>query len=242
MPLQFEQAVEAMLPLKYPAEGRAIELGLQNNSNKDEHDEFWLFEKKHLRFQFTQYLKARLAHGEVPHLSIFAAAPIPLLMELGRLLSDIPAAEIYQYHREPQTWAWQRHQGKFNFILRTPKIRCKTAAVNLSLSATIDNSRITSVLGRRCSIWTLAIPRPSNDFLKSRRQLQMFREQFRLLLDRIKKRHGEDTCIHLFPAVPVAVAVEIGRVWMPKADLPIKIYDQNRKRGGFRFAFDLEQT
>jgi hypothetical protein len=31
--------------------------------------------------------------------------------------------------------------------------------------------------------------------------------------------------------VPVSVAVEIGRVWMPKADLPLQIYDQSKQDG-----------
>ena len=83
------------------------------------------------------------------------------------------------------------------------------------------------------SIWRMTIPTPNNDFLKSRNQLRLFRQQFRLLMDRIKAHHVQDTLLHVFPAVPVSVAVEIGRVWMPKADLPLCIYDQNRKTGGF---------
>jgi hypothetical protein len=37
--------------------------------------------------------------------------------------------------------------------------------------------------------------------------------------------------IHLFPALPVSAAVEFGRVWMPKADLPFTVYEQCRTRG-----------
>jgi len=39
--------------------------------------------------------------------------------------------------------------------------------------------------------------------------------------------------ISIFPALPVSAAVEVGRVWMPKADLPLQVYDQNRAHGGF---------
>lgn len=46
-------------------------------------------------------------------------------------------------------------------------------------------------------------------------------------MDDIKKTHGNNTKIHLFPAIPVSVAVELGRAYMPKADLPIVIYDRN---------------
>lgn len=37
----------------------------------------------------------------------------------------------------------------------------------------------------------------------------------------------------MFPALPVSAAIEVGRTWMPKADLPLVIYDENRARGGF---------
>jgi hypothetical protein len=59
------------------------------------------------------------------------------------------------------------------------------------------------------------------------------RQTLRGLLNEIKAAHGEAEEIAVFPAVPVSVAVEIGRVWMPKADLPMTIYDQNRATGGF---------
>ena len=89
------------------------------------------------------------------------------------------------------------------------------------------------------SIWRMTVAVPNNDFLKSHEQLRIFRQQFRKLLDRIKERHGQDALLHIFPAVPVSVAVEIGRVWMPKADLALCIYDQNRKLGGFSKAFSF---
>ena len=45
--------------------------------------------------------------------------------------------------------------------------------------------------------------------------------------------------IHVFPAAPVAAAIDFGRVIMPKADLPMRVYDENRTLGGFQFAVDL---
>ena len=68
----------------------------------------------------------------------------------------------------------------------------------------------------------------------------MFRERFRQLLDLIKARHGQNNLLHVFPAVPVSIAVEIGRVWMPKADLPMNIYEQNQKTNGFSMVFEVK--
>ena len=53
----------------------------------------------------------------------------------------------------------------------------------------------------------------------------------RSLFDRIKAEHGEDAVLHVFPAMPASLAVELGRVWMPKSDLAMTIYDNNRAAG-----------
>src|SRR5215208_6425486 len=57
-----------------------------------------------LRRQFATHVRARIAAGEVHHLSVFALGPIPLLIELGRLLGDITPADVFQLHREPAGW------------------------------------------------------------------------------------------------------------------------------------------
>ena len=75
--------------------------------------------------------------------------------------------------------------------------------------------------------------KPDRDVIRQREDLGRFREAVRRTLDQIKAVHGQDATIHVFPAMPVSAAVELGRVWMPKADLPLLIYDENRALGGF---------
>ncbi|QPJ65377.1 MAG: SAVED domain-containing protein [Candidatus Nitrohelix vancouverensis] len=236
-PLSWKNTAQAMLPHHYPADSSPFELGMKNSSFQDHEEGFWEIERENLKRQVTEKIKPRFTTGEIRHLSVFALAPQPLLIEMGRLLSDIPAADVFQLHREPPDWKWQPHPEEFQFILNKPKFKKNKVALNMSLSATIDNSRIISVLGDDVSIWTLTIESPYNDFLKSREQLKMFRETFRKLLNEIKAYHEQNDEIHLFPAVPCSVAVEIGRIWMPKADLEMKIYDQNHKTNGFSFVF-----
>ncbi len=237
--VNWDDAAQAMLPLWYPAEKPSIELSLGNSSFEDNESSYWQIEQENLERQFAQKVKPILASGHVTHLSVFAIAPQPLLIDFGRLLSDIPAAEVYQLHREPPNWIWQEHPDGFDYVLKEPDAIGKVVALNLSLSAAIDNFRIHAVLGEDASIWSLTVDAPHNDFLKSREQLSLFRQKLRKVLDRIKSVHGEDRTLHLFPAVPVSVAIDIGRVWMPKADLPLRVYDQNRENGGFAMALDI---
>jgi len=238
-PLSYRKAAWAMIPDWYPAEKTAISLGLVNSSFLDRDNDFWRIESKQLRSMVAMQVRPRLANGEIRHISIFAFAPQPLLMLLGFLLSDIPAAEVYQLHREPQDWRWQEYPNNFEYVVQEPGEIKGDPALVLSLSATIADDRITAVLGDDVDVWRMAVPEPSNDFLKSRQQLRQFRTTMRTLLDKIKTLHGEEAVLHVFPAVPVAIAVEFGRIIMPKADLPIKIYDQNRERGGFTYALEL---
>ncbi|OCA91296.1 hypothetical protein A8F94_05400 [Bacillus sp. FJAT-27225] len=237
--INYANTTPAMMPHRYPAETPAIELSMQGSSFRDHQDLFWTIERQHLITQFADKVKRRLELRDITHLSVFAMAPQPLLIQLGALISDICSADVYQLHREPTDWCWQDDPADFEYIVKEPSSCYKQVAINLSLSASIDIHRIYSVLGEETSVWTLTIPSPNNDYLKSKNQLKMFRIIIRRLFDKIKFVHGQDTVISIFPAVPLSIAVELGRVWMPKADLPLALYDENRELGGFQYTFDL---
>jgi hypothetical protein len=232
--IDYREAWSAMAPEWYPA-NLPIELGLHNSSFQDNEEEFWRIEEAHLKRQFSTRVEPYLQNAyETNHFSIFAWAAQPLLIKLGALFSDIHPAEVYQRHREPSTWEWLPGPEKFEYKVEESKSSEEVVALNLSLSATINSARISQVFkDQKYSEWKLTIEDPNNDFLRSRGQLQIFRVEFRTLLNRIKAKHGENAVLHIFPSVPVSIAVEIGRVWQPKADLPMVIYDQNRKRTGF---------
>ena len=234
------QSYKAMLPNKYPADDKAIDLSLRNSSFQDKEPKFWEIERENLQRQFASKVMSRLTI-DIYHLSVFALAPQPLLVELGRLISDISAIEIFQHQKEPEdNWEWQNQGKSINFKIVRPDKFGQPVALNVSLSGKISNERILSVIGEDACIWTIVIDNPYNDFLKTREQLATFRKVFRQLLDEIKHSHGQDSLLHVFPAAPPAIAVEIGRVWMPKADLPLQLYDQND--GGFCHAFDINSS
>ena len=241
-PLSFKRAMAALVPRFRPASERALELGLRNSSFTDAEKNYWEIEREHLRRHFASMIKPLLRNGDIEHLSVFGMAPMPLLMELGRQLSDIPEAEVYQLHREPPGWIWKDDPAAFDYVVhRSGSTFGENIALGLSLSATIQPERLHSVLGTDIPVWTMTHDAPGNDYLSSRLHLRRFRERFRQLLNEIKAVHGERATLHVFPAVPVAVAVEIGRAWMPKADLPLMVYDQNRATGGFSRALVITQ-
>lgn len=137
---------------------------------------------------------------------------------------------------------WATQSERICFRVEEPTDRAGAPALVLALSATVTPDRITSVLGQSASIWRLTTPTPHNDLITSRDQLSELRRVLRTLLDRIKAVHGQTTPVHIFPAVPASVAVELGRVRMPKADSPWTLYDQINARGGFVQALEIHTT
>lgn len=240
-PMNFREAGLAMLPDKYPASLHPFELSLKNSAMHDRDASFWLMEQQQLYRQFMTTVKPRLTDGTVQQLSVFGLAPQPLLIALGCMLSDIQRVEVYQRQREPQGWSWQAPPDSFEYVIKEPDIKSAKVALVIALSATVDEARIKQTLGNDVSIWMLTIDTPANDFLKSREQLAKFRPVMRALFDRIKARHGQDADLHLFPVAPVAINVEIGRVWQPKADMTLHLYDQNSQLGGFVMAFTIDK-
>ena len=164
---------------------------------------------------------------------------MPFSSRLHRFSDGAYCSEL---NGQTTSWKWEQEQTDnqpFNYLVIEPSTFDHEPALVLSLSATITDDRITELLGSDINIWHVTIPSPHNDFLKTRSQTRAFRELLRELLEKIKAKHGHNATLHVFPAMPVALAVEFGRVLMPKADMPIKIYDENRKLRGFTFALDL---
>lgn len=232
-PLDFAGAATAMFPHRYPASDHAISLGLHNSAVSDRDEQFWLSERENLEKQFARRVRDRIADGEIAHLSVFSLAPQPLLILLGTLLGDIIPCDVYQLHREPRTWVWPSGGETPGYIIREPQSKTGKAALVPSLSATIDLNRVTSVLGENSSIWTITVPTPHNDLMKSREQLASLRAVLRRVFDQIKFAQGQSAVLHIFPAAPVSACLEVGRVRMPKADMPWQLYDQVNPLDGF---------
>jgi hypothetical protein len=61
----------------------------------------------------------------------------------------------------------------------------------------------------------------------------------RQLIMEIGNAHGKRTPLAIFPAMPVACAVDLGRIRMPKSDGPWIMYDENQECGKFVRALEI---
>ncbi|WP_064198649.1 MULTISPECIES: SAVED domain-containing protein [Emticicia] len=229
----FKYLANYLLPDFYPAQTSTIDLGLADSPFRDKDKIFWDAELNALETNYTQRLETLLRQNHISHISLFAFAPMPLLIKLGTLINDIHNVEIHQPIRNPKTWNLSKEVIPINYKIIEPIEKNPIVALNISLSASIDNSRITNVLGEKCSIYTITIDNPFNDFLQTKGQLNEFSKLIRLLFNQIKSEYDSSIEINIFPAMPIATAIELGRVWMPKADMPLTIYDENKINEGF---------
>ena len=222
-------AHQAMFPVRFPATERPISIGM-SWSGRDDDPSYWEIEAANLRREFERQVRPALAG--TAHWSVFGFAPMPLLILLGSLLTDKTAAEIYQLRREPaQSWRWSDDIVDTEYVITPPSSFDGEPALVFSLSAKINHDRVHRALGRKASIWELSTTEPHNDFLKSASQLSGFRIAARRLMADLSRAHGLEKTLRVFPAMPVATAIELGRIRMPKADMPWQLFDQHGDKG-----------
>lgn len=237
--LSFAHAASAMLPERFPASSSSVLLQQSNVVSTELDIEFWTSEETNLVRLFQRRVREPLIDGDLRHLSVFALAAQPLLVKLGTLLGDIAEVDVYQRHREPQTWRWPEDAKPLEIRIERPGEKSGPVALVIALSATVADGRIKEVLGEDVTIWRVTVPTPHNDLIKSRLHLTALKQVLRQLFDEIKACHGQQSTLHIFPAAPVSVCVEMGRVRMPKADMPWALYDHHNLRGGFQPALTI---
>ncbi|MER9696244.1 SAVED domain-containing protein [Mesorhizobium sp. M0179] len=229
----------SMIPDRYPLDDGWIDLDLATLDLSDHEPDFWRIQIRNLRAGFAEKVRGRMERQEIRRLTVFGLAPIPLLIELGRLISDIATADVRQLLRSPKGWRWDPNAPPLKFNILRPSGLAGKVALKLAVSAPVVDDRIHAVLGNDAAIWSITADGAHNDIMRSQADLAEFARLFRTTLDAIKIAHGENTMVHVFPAVPISAAVEAGRAWQPKAHPALKIYDQNKKLGGFIFAHEL---
>ena len=223
----------AMLPDNYPSENTVL-LSHRDSSIYDSMDMYWASEAAQLDQKYLEFLKPLVGKEDIDCVSVFALAPLPLLVKLGTKLTDLHKVKVYQKHREPDTWQWQTLDRPNPMKITRPEDTSKMPVLVFSLSATAIENRVKSRFGDDASIWVVTAENPNNDILKSKDQLAEFRTLTRKVLDEINAASQEQS-IKVFMAMPAACAVELGRVWMPKADKQLVLFDKNN-------AVDVDDT
>lgn len=177
------------------------------------------------------------------HISLFALAPIPVLAYLGSRLSNKVPLDLYQRHRDTEDWSWKRSGRPVEYVFR--KIEKGTiaggVALIVSLSGAVELQAVRSLIPNGANIYefTLANLTPNPTFLRTRADLERFRHQYQVAIASIANAHPGIRTVDLFPAVPAPIAVLCGRELLPKIHPALRIYDHDKRNGGFIYQLTI---
>ena len=185
-----------------------------------------------------------LNHGAPPsHLSVFALAPIPVLMFLGNVLSNKIAVEFFQRHRDTCTWTWKEHTDGAQFM--STQVRdgndTQRVALALSISGHADRESIYKLVDSTVPIYEIVVvgQSPTLDLLNNKSDLMSFRALYRSFMGQIRTKYKALQELLVFPAIPAPIALACGHDLLPKVDPVLKVYDYDKRNGGFRYALNI---
>lgn len=220
----FPELQKALLPDFYPTSTDMIQLGVNFYAGED-WDSYWKREEENL----VHFCKSRVLdcidRWEYKRIALFGLAPMPLLVRLGTMLNNKYNVVVYQKQRSGG-WKWPKTDDTIDYIIHRPRKEDGVPVLVLSLSFSIIERVKKENAG--ASIWEITINNPNPDFLQSEKMLYDFGRKIEMILDEISKASSHQS-INLYLAAPAACCIEFGRVWMQKANSPIKIFDYDIK-------------
>ena len=201
--IPFRQITAAVNPL-YPADRNGIVVNLSQLAAPGE--QLIVPALAEIRDKIKPLHAARLAGEQVNHLSVFALAPIPILVALGRELSDKLEVDFYQRHRDTDDWTWKKNGPDVTFKFQQLRQGSEQdrVALCLSLSGTIHVTTLPSTVDATYSVYeiNLQAKRRLRYSCASVRTSAAFRQHYLLALSQIAAKHPSLAQLHLFPAVP----------------------------------------
>ena len=186
-----------------------------------------------MRIIASQVRKIRMSiqQGADADLSVFALAPIPLLVYLGALLDDTTTVRVFDRHRddhEARAWMWRARRGGLpvEFDIDVP---CDTSVTELVVEVAVSG---TACVGRVPDDVAL-LPRARialvgqdarAGVLETRADLDAGSVAWTKALALIEKRCPNVRTLHVVASVPASLAVRMGRARMRGAHPAFVVY------------------
>ena len=224
--IDYKLAAQAVLPNKRPSPSYGINIHIKSFYNYKSED-YWKDCINQLETQFQYALYGPYIQLHKANFSVFPIAPIPLIIKFGELIGDKLPCDIYQKTRVPDTWKWQSDELTNTFSVVTKKYATENnkIALIISLSNEISEKRVFET-GEYRALYKISVSKPGVDCIQSQLDLSAFWHTYQNVCDEILNLYGREIKIHLFPAVPVSAAFEIGRRYMPNTYPKIIVYDE----------------
>jgi tRNA A-37 threonylcarbamoyl transferase component Bud32 len=191
-----------------------------------------------LEARFAQEVRP-LLQGQGRRVVYLGMAPVPLSIQLGALLGPLHEVEVYQQHHGSHSWRWPgRGAAPAIRVSGLPAVNdpagAGEAVVRVSVSARIDPLDTRAVVPRALAEVDVALERPEMDALRAPQDVEAVAQAFAQALWDLSGRLPALRRIHLFAAVPPALALRLGMVLQPNIHPPVQTY-QYRRGGSPRY-------
>lgn len=224
--IKVNQAADAVIPDKQPASNYGIALNI-SSAYDYKSPEYWNDCVLQLNKRFISTVKNPFIENGKPDFSVFAIAPIPLIIKFGELLGDKLPCDVFQKYRNPDTWKWQSDSlmNSFSVTWNEYDSENNDVALVLSLTNAIELERVFAVQKYKavCQIQASVL---GVDCIKSKLDLSEFWHTYQSVCDEVLNRFGRNCNIHIYPAIPVSAAFELGRRFMQGTYPAITVFDE----------------
>ena len=193
----------------YPARDNPEHINF-NGDEVDYHDPAqWQYLSSQVRARVRRFMEAESPE----HISVFAFAPIPLLVVLGRALGDVQPNAVFQPHRT-SNWDWQDASASDPPLNPDfPEVETDVAevALKVEISTVVHDDHIFAAVGRRLPVYRIGLENPAVYSIGTEASLIAFKATLLTMMEQICEQQPQVEKIHLFAAVPPAIAVAIGQ-------------------------------
>lgn len=216
--------LDAMLSESLWAESQPVVHVLPSPGRAGRDEQYWLEVERSIDEKLEDRLDRRTSrHGDPTYLCVAAVADIPSLIRVGRQLGDRSNRILFSRDRQHILRWPDLAAAPPAFAASAPQPGSGPIALVLSLSAVVPDRDVERALpGAR--IATLTTPQPRYDLLRNRAAIDAFRAAVQPLLSELEAATSEP--LHVFGAVPAAIALEFGALLSTKHAHRMVIYDR----------------
>ncbi|AXH00611.1 SAVED domain-containing protein [Deinococcus wulumuqiensis] len=225
-----EQARKAIKP-RWPANDGETLIDLNDLAIGEGRAAYWEVATEKIKAEAKQLLRRPAGQQPPQHLSIFALAPIPLLVLLGAEVNRVDV-DLFQKHRgkSADTWCWDEGEPDADddlkvFVPAELPGEIEDAAIIVSMTSIVDRKAVASAIGHPHHAFEIKARKPGPTFLKYRSQLTSFSNELYTILTTIRDDFRRVKRLHLILACPAPIAVEVGRSLIEKADPEAHVYE-----------------
>lgn len=187
---------------------------------------YWQNIKDNIQHDLAQQLRRRGGtHGDVPALAVVGLADIPALMLLGQAIGDRSNRLLFSFNREHRLRWPDQSADPPEFLFTPPQDGDGPLALVVSISAQLPKRDVYDALPN-ARIAELTIAEPSYMMVQNRRVIHAFRDALQIRLSQLEAL-TVDT-IHVFAAMPAALAIEFGALLTTQHQHPYQIFDRDK--------------